>query len=336
MSVNELKNIAGSNKPAGRAKIFSKTNTPYPRSRILSSFYNEYKVTEALLSSNLGVAACGYLSTIVSRLIVTPIPFFPAIQLLLKGLLLAFGFLYVFDVVNQAMAVAEDAVNKSYRPIPSGLITLRGAYQRGAIAWLLYPSISYILSGRRAALWALFWQANVAFFYVWPRPNNFVVRNMFVVFGMISFMRHSNAVAADMDPDLDTKLVLHAALIALGGVTIQIQEFHDVAGDRLTGRRSLPVILGERGIMLVRQLTCGILVVSNAAFLMWGMKLSIGSPSRLTILAVGYLQMVLGAIVGLRVMLSTSAQMDKTTYHYWYTLLFWIMILYVTLLDTVM
>jgi 4-hydroxybenzoate polyprenyltransferase len=41
--------------------------------------------------------------------------------------------------------------------------------------------------------------------------------------------------------------------------TIHIQDFRDVEGDRKTGRKTLPVILGPSALVLTRRVTAGIL-----------------------------------------------------------------------------
>jgi len=301
-----------------------------------SSLYHEYRVTETLLRSNAGTTLGGFLFAILPRLLLPPMTLYPAFHLILKICILSIGFQYSLDIVNQRTGVAEDSVNKPYRPIPSGLITLRGADARWIIAWIAFPLLSYLLSGYEVALWAIVWQAEVGFCYVWPKPNNPVVRNLFT--GVATFLIISlvNAVVVERHPDRYMPLVLRAALAGWAGLVIQIQEFHDVEGDRIAGKRTLPLVLGEAKVWLMRQATCWVFFITHALFLLWGLVLAESSTWPRSICAAGAMQVVLGVAVGLRVIWSDSMEIDRQTYFYWLTLLFWMMIVYISLLSTAM
>jgi 4-hydroxybenzoate polyprenyltransferase len=259
-----------------------------------------------------------------------------ALELILKICVLSIGFQYALDIVNQRTGVAEDSVNKPYRPIPSGLITLRGADTRWAIAWISFPLLSYLLSGYEVTLWALVWQAEVGFCYVWPRLNNPVVRNLFTGVATFIIISLVNSVVVERHPDRYMPLVLRAALAGWAGLVIQIQEFHDVEGDRIAGKRTLPLVLGEARVWLMRQATCWVFFITHALFLMWGLVLAESSTWPRSICAAGAMQVVLGVAVGLRVIWSDSIEIDRDTYFYWLTLLFWMMIVYISLLSTAM
>ena len=286
------------------------------------------------MRSNAPITLGGFLSGILIRLIVPLASFSIAVRLILKTCLLGFAYLYVFDIVNQTMAVAEDKVNKPYRPIPSGMITIRGALCRWVVSWFEYPILSYVLAGREAAVWALLWEAEVGFCYVWPRPNNPVARNLFGGFGTFIMLGQVNAVVMHEDQDRNLSLFLLAALGGWVGVVTQLQEFHDVDGDRAAGKKTLLVVLGESWNKVIRRTTCGIFILSHFFFMCYGSVIGTKSPYGSSIFAVGFVQMFLGILLGLRVVFSASVQMDKKNYFYWLTFLFWVMIIYTTLLGT--
>jgi hypothetical protein len=102
-------------------------------SKITSFLQHEILVTEALLRSNAGTTLGGFLFAILPRLLLSPMPLDSAMELISKICAVGIGFQYALDIVNQRMSVAEDTVNKTYRPILSGLISLRGANAR----WVL-------------------------------------------------------------------------------------------------------------------------------------------------------------------------------------------------------
>jgi 4-hydroxybenzoate polyprenyltransferase len=310
---------------------------PQPLASIIkSTLYHEYLVTEALLRSNAGTTLGGFLFAILPRLLLPPMPLSSAVGLTLKICILSVCFQYSLDIVNQATGVAEDSINKPYRPIPSGLITIRGAERRWVLAWILFPLLSYLLSGHHVALWALVWQAEVGFCYVWPRPNNPVMRNLFTAVATFIIISLVNESVVEQHPDRNLHVVLRAALAGWACLVIQIQEFHDLEGDRLAGKRTLPLVLGEAKIWLMRHATCWIFFITHALFLLWGLLLAQWSTWPRSICAAGAIQIVLGVAVGLRVVWSDSVEIDKDTYYYWLTLLFWTMMVYTSLLGTAM
>jgi 4-hydroxybenzoate polyprenyltransferase len=303
---------------------------------LTSSLYHEYLVTEALLRSNAGTTLGGFLFAILPRLLLPPMPCQSALNLILKICILSVGFQYSLDIVNQRTGVAEDAVNKPYRPIPSGMITVRGADARWIVAWIIFPLLSFALSGYHVTMWALVWQAEVGFCYVWPKPNNPVVRNLFTGVATFIIISLVNSAVVAQHPDRDMPFVLRAALAGWAGLVIQIQEFHDVEGDRIAGKKTLPLVLGETRVWLMRQVTSWVFFITHALFLLWGLVLARSSYWPRSIWAAGGMQVFLGMAVGLRVTWSDSVDIDRATYFYWLTLLFWVMIVYVSLLSTAM
>jgi 4-hydroxybenzoate polyprenyltransferase len=308
----------------------------YAATKVSSFLHHEVLVTEALLRSNAGTTLGGFLFAIIPRLLLPPMPLYSALELVVKICVVGVGFQYALDIVNQRMGVAEDTVNKPYRPIPGGLISLRGADARWVLAWILFPLLSYTLSGYWVGMWALVWQAEVGFCYVWPKPNNPVVRNLFTGVATFIIISLVNSVVVEQHPGRNMPLVLRASLAGWAGLIIQIQEFHDVEGDRIAGKRTLPLVLGETKVWLMRYATCWLFFATHALFLLWGLVLAQSSSWSRGIYAAGAMQVILGAAVGLRVIWSDSMAKDRETYFYWLTVLFWMMIVYVSLLSTAM
>lgn len=55
--------------------------------------------------------------------------------------------------------------------------------------------------------------------------------------------------------------------------TIHVQGFHDIEGDRASGRRTLPIVLSPAGLVRLRQLTFLILTGMALSFVWLGIKL---------------------------------------------------------------
>jgi 4-hydroxybenzoate polyprenyltransferase len=303
---------------------------------IVYNIYHEYRITESLLRSNAGAVVVSILSAILPRLFLPTIPIITALELLLKTFILSIFYLYSFDIVNQTTGVAEDTINKPYRPIVSGLVTLQGTQRRWALIWVLSPLLAFWLSGVHAALWAFLWQIEVGFCYVWPRFNNPVMRNVFIFVGTFILVSFANAIFVEQYQDRNLHTVLRLTLAAWTAVVSHLQEFHDVEGDRVSGKRTLPVVLGQEKIWIMRHVTGWIFFIAHAGFLWWGLQLAPSSVYQHSIHAVGVIQFKVGMVVGLRVVRSSTVEVDKSTYYYWFIPLFWLLNVYISLLGTAM
>lgn len=96
----------------------------------------------------------------------------------------AFIFAYLFDIMQQPISVEEDTINKPHRPIPAGLLTINSAKFRWFLSWTFFPLIINLVSGQKAMVYALSWQAWCWFCYVWPKFNNPLFRSLFVSVGI--------------------------------------------------------------------------------------------------------------------------------------------------------
>ena len=144
----------------------------------------------------------------------------------------------------------------------------------------------------------------------------------------------SNAIVAAQYPDRNISLVLRCAVTAWTGLVIHLQEFKDEKGDRAAGKKTLPIVLGEERIWMIRYATCGLCVVTHTLFLLWGIHLAPRSPYVLSMYAVGVMQFAVGTVLGFRVLKSRSVETDRANYFHWLTPLFCIILIYMNLLAT--
>ncbi|TCD63858.1 hypothetical protein EIP91_004872 [Steccherinum ochraceum] len=148
-----------------------------------------------------------------------------------------------FDVSNQTLCPDEDKHNKKDRPLPAGRITLSNAK---LLRWLLVPicwAVSYLYSIET------FW-ASVALSFLTMVYNEFgghaghwVVRNLSVGICYGSFELGATLVASANRSVLDT--IAMAAIGISSGIlatTYQAQDLKDIHGDRIAGRRTLPIV----------------------------------------------------------------------------------------------
>ncbi|KAJ6526402.1 hypothetical protein B0H19DRAFT_1275758 [Mycena capillaripes] len=127
--------------------------------------------------------------------------------------------IYTFTSSNQISGVAEDRINKPDRPIPSGRISLRGAYGR----WYASTGAFLILgAGEGVMPWTVLWVL-------------LTIAQNFTGFGKHWFTRNAVFIS------LGTLCIMQPI-----GILFQVQDFRDIVGDRATGRNTLPLALGER------------------------------------------------------------------------------------------
>lgn len=163
-------------------------------------------------------------------------------------LVLAFNWcnLLIFKMANQrsAMSVAEDTVNKPWRPISSGKITPEQT--RRAMLAIIPLSLwyHYLLGlweyglGMEAGIWA---------YNDLGGGDEPFLRELLIALGYGVFNHGSLRIALGSQTKVGAKGNLWTAIIS--GVvltTMQVQDLKDQAGDRLRGRKTIVLFLGER------------------------------------------------------------------------------------------
>ena len=228
--------------------------------------------------------------------------------------------LLTFNLANQRTddSIAEDRLNKSWRPIASGLIS-----QAEARRWLLalIPAglgISLLMGAATETLLMLVmtWMYND----IGGGSDNFITRN-----GLngLAFALHnygSTKIAAN-DPalgyghgDANTETVLNRTagswLVIIGCIvftTLQVQDLPDMAGDGERGRKTIPLVFGEWPCRV--SIAVNVVLWSLVGILFW--RLQHNSPVPCTLL------LAVGAAVALRVLLFRNVSSDERTYKLW-------------------
>ncbi|KAF8873510.1 UbiA prenyltransferase family [Mucidula mucida] len=162
--------------------------------------------------------------------------------LLLRTIVWIWLHLLQANVSNQTFSGHEDKVNKPWRPLPSGRITVATA--RRFRWWLMLSCL--VLSALQGP-WALF--ASGALTVVE------ILHDDLGLSGHLIFKTSLGASICMSSQGVLDRTVLNA-LVCSGAViftTISAQDFADVEGDNLSGRRTLPIVapLASRYYMLV-------------------------------------------------------------------------------------
>lgn len=215
------------------------------------------------------------------------------------------------------MSLDEDRLNKPHRPIPSGLLGLEQAYKRCFISWTASPFIIYLTSGPTTCLYFLCWEMWVFVCYVWPAWNNWILRNLFTALGLVLQLRIANALLTYRAPHLEVSILGDFQIGLWGLFSIHIQEFKDVAGDRVSKANTLPLIIHPSSLQLLRQ-SIAFTVISMHIVQMvqtWSMcSFTFCRGAYVTLI----LNMILAVLVALRMIGSQDQENDRLTYFWVY------------------
>ncbi|PPR01593.1 hypothetical protein CVT26_013333 [Gymnopilus dilepis] len=153
------------------------------------------------------------------------------------------SYLYFFNLSNQIVGVEEDRINKPDRPIPSGNVTIRGARVRQAISFGVFLALG--LARPRLLPETLVWMLTTAFLCHTKAGNHWAGKNSIAMpIGGWALLSGSWKAVALMKPNP----IVHHQMVALclwGGLLTHIQDLRDVEGDRVVGRKTLPIAFGE-------------------------------------------------------------------------------------------
>ncbi|MCJ1424508.1 hypothetical protein MMC29_002396 [Sticta canariensis] len=212
----------------------------------------------------------------------------------------------IFDLANQRLtaSVTEDSINKPWRPLPSGRITELQA-RRLLLAVLPFGFlIACYLGGMEetVAMMVLSWMYND----LGGGEESYLVRNLINAFGFMCYSSGATLVACGSG-EITLNPEAYQWLGMIGGVvftTLQMQDMSDQKGDKARGRGTIPLVLGD----WVARWTIALPVSfwSIACPLFWKLHpYAFIAP------------IILGSLIGLRILLLRSVDADKLTWKFW-------------------
>ena len=225
-----------------------------PITRLLDHLYTVYLFTAsdlktiAVPSSIFGVINAVVLSSSTSD----------SFWHILKRYPLAFAYVYLnllpFDIANQrgTEAIAEDSINKAWRPLPSGRITQRQAQILMCCLYAFAVLMSRVLGGLGPSLTLIglgFWYNDFG-----GADSHCIVRNLINALGYLSFSVGATEVALNDHTQSGIGNLLLSNPVALKWhiiigfivfTTVQIQDLQDQEGDSMRGRKTVPLVFGD-------------------------------------------------------------------------------------------
>ncbi|KAL8687374.1 MAG: hypothetical protein Q9218_006435 [Villophora microphyllina] len=209
-------------------------------------------------------------------------------------------------------SAVEDKLNKPWRPIPAGRLTVEETRVFRIVAYVVAITTSITLGGfpEAVALVVEGWMYNA----LNGANGSLLARNMLCAVGYMTFASGSARAAClrvgtELREDSILWFILLAGMIA---TSIQFQDLYDQKGDAVRRRRTVPLVAGDR----IARLT---IAVPTAAWSWIG-------PRYWKLSLPGFiLPAVLGAIIILRLYWYRRASEDKRSFIIWNA---WVMSMY--------
>lgn len=220
---------------------------------------------------------------------------------------------FAIDNQRQPLAIDEDGINKPWRPMPSGRVSPQQAKR-----WMLglYPAaivFSFCFGGLRQCVVLILlglWYNDLS-----GADKNPMIRNFINACGFLCYTSGAMEVAYGDVLHLTWDSLLLRWLGFIGAVvasSVHIQDMYDQAGDRIRGRKTLPLVIGHWPSRL--SIAAAVLFWSYFGLRFW----NIGWPAYVPLVG-------LGGAVSIRTMTRRTVSDDKTTFKLWNL---WLVVLY--------
>ncbi|KAI1389104.1 UbiA prenyltransferase family-domain-containing protein [Hypoxylon trugodes] len=217
-----------------------------------------------------------------------------------------------FDLANQRSpeSLQEDKINKPWRPIVTGKITMEQARRAMLVTIPLALLFNYALGVWRQGVFILI----ITWLYNDIRGGDELIRDPLISVAYGLFNTASLEIAIGQKGQINPKGVMWAAIIsAVILTTMQIQDLKDQEGDRTRGRKTLALALGD--------------IVSRTSIVVFICLWSFVCPFFWGVGPLGYLTSgIPGAIVILNVISHRTPTEDTKSWKWW---CFWTITLYI-------
>ena len=210
----------------------------------------------------------------------------------------------MFTLSNQRLpdSVKEDAINKPWRPIPAGRITGSQATQLLLFGIPIVFFASFYLGGFEETLLiaCLTWMYNDL-----GGSEDYILRSPLLAAGYACWCSGSAKVASGHEYTMHR--AAHQWIAMIAGViftTMQVQDLKDQEGDQARGRKTIPLVLGDKPARWT--IAVPVLIWSIACPCFWSLQAFSFAIS-----------IALGLLVAFRVILLQGVAADRFTWKLW-------------------
>ncbi len=144
-----------------------------------------------------------------------------------------------FCISNQLAGEAEDRLNKPDRPLISGLVSRQGAM----IRWIVFMGLFALVGWHLGVLeWTLLWQITLTLHNFGHVARHYWGKNLSMVFGAIAQLAAAWQMVRPITPAAWIWLLVPSITLLSNA---SLQDLRDIDGDRMNGRRTMPIVFGE-------------------------------------------------------------------------------------------
>ena len=229
-----------------------------------------------------------------------------------RSLLYFWLYIYAFCLPNQITAIEEDRRNKPYRPLVVGAVSLRGAWVRWLVVMVAFSIVGAWLG---VFAYTLLWQVLIIGSNILGGARSWVFKNLSMSLGIVAQLGAAWQMMIPLTPTAWRWILLPAVVIF---PLISLQDLRDVEGDRVIGRRTFPLVFGERATRILLGIAFALLPLAVHGAVMgpsgarWSVWMCEGTLA------------LMALVIAARVLLLRSKSADHHTYMfltYWYCLL---------------
>lgn len=241
-----------------------------------------------------------------------PIPLFVAITY-------ACLYIYTFCISNQIAGIEEDRLNKPYRPLPTGLVTIEETRIRLVVYSLFYLLVAYFL---QIFWYSLAWVVVSLCLNLYGWSNHWVSKNLLgMSLGTFILFNVQWKIAQPFQV-IGTNTEIYFTFMSLwAGFALPLQDMRDQEGDRLLGRKTLPLAIGDKGARIALFLN---FLTLSPLLLLCAMLTQVTILELVTdtlAIVIFLTQILIHWGIAIRIMLYKNPTADHKTY-LWYVFLF--------------
>jgi 4-hydroxybenzoate polyprenyltransferase len=162
------------------------------------------------------------------------------LQAAARGLVYFWLYIYTFCLSNQIAGIEEDRINKPHRPIVRGAVSLKGARLRWLGSMVAFNVVGWLFG---VWPWALLWQVVAVLHNFGGCAKHWFGKHLIMAIGIVAELGAAWELVRPMTPLAWHWILTIAAAIF---VLVATQDLRDMDGDRQIGRRTIPLVFGER------------------------------------------------------------------------------------------
>jgi 4-hydroxybenzoate polyprenyltransferase len=276
-----------------------------PLNRFFWRLAFELHVSYKCIRSDLATTIYPGIAIVLAALVHSQAPPGRALTLFLVTCLFAWLQFYSVALAEQLHAQAEDSLNKPWRPLASGLVSYSGFRLRRNIVGVLYLILG-------AALGAEWWCVAVVVISCLHAQAGlsrlWLTKNILPSLALLTMLGAQWHVIAPLTYEAWRWMV---GMFVLTVVIMHLQDLRDLAGDYAVGRRTLPMVLGDRQTRI--SLAATFLVMPIADYVL--MQISVDSSR--AIWACYVVTTLLCWKIAWRVLHRRGREADHRTWRYW-------------------